>query len=112
MASNFDARHKLPQNDTILLTVFLKHDQSMNNVERDKILEASGFKKKFPPDDVEIVNHYVMMGLGQVIVVRLPPDMLRVVNRTIEHTAWGAYNTEFYITYDLREAKEAAKAPK
>ncbi len=101
---------KLPQKDTILLTVFLKHDQSMNNVERDKILEASGFKKNFPPEGVEIVNHYVMMGIGQVVVMRMAPDMLRIVNRAIEHTAWGAFETEFYITYDLAEAKAAAKA--
>ena len=101
---------KLPQNDTILLTVFLKHDQSMNNVERAEKLDAAGFKEAFPPDGVEIVNHYVMMGIGQVIVLRLPPDMLRAVNRAVEHTAWGAYKTEFYITYDLAEAKDAEKA--
>jgi hypothetical protein len=103
---------KLPQNDTILLTVFLKHDQSMNNVERAEKLDAAGFKENFPPEGVEIVNHYVMMGIGQVIVMRLPPDMLRIVNRAIEHTAWGAYKTEFYVTYDLREAKEVEKASK
>ena len=112
MESNVDAQHKLPQNDSILLTVFLKHDQSMNNVERHKKLDAAGFKKMFPPEGVEIVNHYVMMGIGQVIVMRFPPDMLRIVNRAIEHSAWGAFETEFYITYDLLEAKEAARAPK
>lgn len=40
---------KLPQNDTILLTVFLKHDQSMNNVERAEKLDAAGFNESFPP---------------------------------------------------------------
>lgn len=95
----------LPDNETILLTVFLKHDQSMNNVERAKILEASGFNEMFPPEGVEIVNHYVMMGIGQVIVMRLPPDHLRLLNIAFEDGAWGAYETEFYITYDLAEAR-------
>jgi hypothetical protein len=100
----------LDDNDTILLTVFLKHDQSMNNVQRRDVLEESGFRDMFPPEGVEIVDHYVMMGIGQVIVMRLPPDHLRIVNRAIEHSAWGAYQTEFYITYDLAEARKTQAA--
>ena len=99
----------LPDNDTILLTVFLKHDQSMNNVERGELLRDAGFDEMFPPDGVEIVDHYVMMGIGQVIVMRFPPDHLRIVNRAIERSAWGAFQTEFYATYDLREARAAAQ---
>ncbi len=95
----------LPDNEHILLTVFLKHDQSMNNVQRADVLQAAGFSEMFPPDGVEILNHYVMMGIGQVIVMRLPPDHLRVVNQAIERGAWGAFQTEFYITYDLAEAR-------
>lgn len=98
-------RPLLPDKDTMLLTVFLKHDQSMNNVERGKLLDASGFRDMFPPDGVEIVDHYVMMGIGQVIVLRFPPDHLRIVNLAIERGAWGAYQTEFYVTYDLRAAQ-------
>ena len=100
----------LPDNESILLTVFLKHDQSMNNVQRRDVLEESGFRDMFPPEGVEIVDHYVMMGIGQVIVMRFPPDHLRIVNRAIEHSAWGAYQTEFYITYDLAEARKAQAA--
>jgi len=48
------------------------------------------------------------MGIGQVIVMRFPPDHLRRVNLAIEKGAWGAYQTEFYVTYDLRAAKNAA----
>jgi len=95
----------LPDNETILLTVFLKHDQSMNNVQRRELLDETGFRKNFPPEGVEIVDHYVMMGIGQVIVLRFPPNLLRMVNRVIEQGAWGAYQTEFYITYDLAEAR-------
>jgi uncharacterized protein with GYD domain len=98
----------LPDKDTMLLTVFLKHDQSMNNIERRELIDAAGFRDMFPPEGVEIVDHYVMMGIGQVIVLRFPPDHLRRVNLAIENGAWGAYQTEFYVTYDLRAAREAA----
>ena len=96
----------LPDEDSILLTVFLKHDQSMNNVDRAELLRNTGFNETFPPDEVEIVDHYVMMGIGQVIVLRLPPNRLRALNVAIERGAWGAYQTEFYITYDLAAARE------
>lgn len=95
----------LPDNENILLTVFLKHDQSMNNGQRGELLNETGFQDSFPPEGVEIVDHYVMMGIGQVIVMKFSPNMLRAVNRVIEHDAWGAYQTEFYITYDLAEAR-------
>ncbi len=98
----------LTDKDTMLLTVFLKHDQSMNNVDRRVLLDTSGFDDLFPPDGVEIVDHYVMMGIGQVIVLRFPPDHLRRVNLAIENGAWGAYQTEFYVTYDLAAARKAA----
>lgn len=99
----------LADKDTMLLTVFLKHDQSMNNIQRRALLDSSGFNDLFPPDGVEIVDHYVMMGIGQVIVLRFPPDHLRRVNLAIENGAWGAYQTEFYVTYDLRAARSSAR---
>lgn len=98
---------QLPDNEHILVTVFLKHDQSMNNIQRRELLDKWKFNEQFPPEGVEIVNRYVMMGIGQVIVMRLPPDHLRILNRAIEHSAWGAFQTEFYITYDLLEARRA-----
>ncbi len=105
-AQGFDPeRLLLPDEERILLTVFLKHDQSMNNVQRAELLRNTGFNESFPPDEVEIVDHYVMMGIGQVIVLRLPPNRLRALNVAIERGAWGAYQTEFYITYDLAEAR-------
>jgi len=98
----------LGEKDTMLLTVFLKHDQSMNNIQRRALIDESGFRDMFPPEGVEIVDHYVMMGIGQVIVMRFPPDHLRRVNLAIENGAWGAYQTEFYVTYDLAAARRAA----
>ena len=97
----------LPDKDTMLLTVFLKHDQTMNNDERAELIKATGFNDMFPPENVEIVDHYVMMGIGQVLVLRFPPDHLRAVNIAIERGAWGAFQTEFYVTYDLAAARLA-----
>ena len=100
----------LPDNEAFLLTVFLKHDQTMNNVQRRQLLDDSGFDDVFPPEGVDIVDHYVMMGIGQVIVLRVPPERLRMLNLSIENGAWGAYQTEFYVTYDLAAARAAQAA--
>lgn len=100
----------LPDKDAFLLTVFLKHDQTMNNDERGVLLDNTRWREMFPPEGVEIVNHYVMMGIGQVIVMRVPPERLRLLNRVIERGAWGAYQTEFYVTYDLAAARAAQAA--
>ncbi|HEX9024389.1 MAG TPA: hypothetical protein VF799_11170 [Geobacteraceae bacterium] len=86
----------------ILLTIFLKHDQSRTLDEIQAQLRRNGFYESFPPQGVEIVSWYVMMGIGQVVTLRVPPDRLRAVNLAIERSAWGAFRTEFYPTYDFR----------
>jgi hypothetical protein len=88
--------------NAILLTVFLKHDQSRPLAELNAQLARQGFYKAFPPAGVEVVSWYVTMGIGQVITLRLPASRLREVNRVLEDTAWGAYRTEFYPTYDYK----------
>jgi hypothetical protein len=97
----------LPDSNAFLLTVFLRHDQSKTLAEIQAQLEKSRFNEMFPPEGVDIVDHYVMMGIGQVIVLRVPPSRLRMVNLAIERGAWNAYRTEFYPTYDLRAARAA-----
>jgi len=62
----------------------------------------------FPPPGVEVVSWYVMMGIGQVVTLRLPASRLREVNRLLEDKAWGAYRTEFYPTYDYKAVGMAA----
>jgi hypothetical protein len=47
-----------------------------------------------------------MMGIGQVVTLRVPPDKLREVNLAVENGAWGAFQTEFYPTYDFRPVWE------
>jgi hypothetical protein len=99
--------------NAILLTIFLKHDQSRPLGELNAQLAKQGFYKAFPPPGVEVVSWYVMMGIGQVVTLRLPASRLREVNRVLEDTAWGAYRTEFYPTYDYKAVgmAEHDKAP-
>jgi hypothetical protein len=88
--------------NAILLTIFFEHDQSRPLGELNAQLEKQGFYKVFPPPGVEVVSWYVMMGIGQVVTLRLPASRLREVNRVLEDTAWGAYRTQFYPTYDYK----------
>ena len=88
--------------NAIMLTIFLKHDQSRPLSELNGQLERQGFYKAFPPPGIEVVSWYIMMGIGQVVTLRLPASRLREVNRVLENTAWGSYRTEFYPTYDYK----------
>ncbi len=88
--------------NAVMVTIFFKHDQSRPLSELNAQLERQGFYKAFPPEGVEVVSWYVMMGIGQVVTLRLPAARLREVNRVIENNAWGAYHTEFYPTYDYK----------
>ena len=98
--------------DTILLTIFLRHDQSKTLGEINAQLDKTGYWKKFPPEGTEVVSWYVMMGIGQVVTLRVPPDKLRAVNLAIEQNAWGAYRSEFYPTYDYKPIWEAERKNK
>ena len=87
--------------DKFLLTVFLKHDQSRPLSELVEQQKDQGFWKTFPPEGIEVVSWVVMMGIGQVVTLNVPPSRLREVNVALEKTAWGPFTTEFYPTYDF-----------
>ncbi len=93
----------------MMLTIFLRHDQSKTLDQIDRHLQETGFRKNFPPQGVEVVSWYVMMGIGQVVTLRFPAERLREVNLAIEHGAWGAFRTEFYATYDYKPVWEASR---
>ena len=95
---------------SILLTVFLRHDQSKPLDQINAELRQQGYYKAFPPAGIEVVSWYVMMGIGQVITLRVPAERLREVNVALEKTAWGGYRTEFYPTYDYKAIGEAEHA--
>ena len=101
------AQNATPAGDgTFLLTIFLKHDESKTLPQINQQLKEQGYFKTFPPPGIEVVSWYVMMGIGQVVTLRVPADRLREVNRAIETTAWGGYRTEFYPTYDYKAAAQ------
>ena len=87
--------------DSMLITVFLKHQQDKNLSEIGTILEKNKFWEQFPPKSATVVSWYVMMGIGQVVTLKIPGGTLRELNLSIEKGAWGAFDTEFYPTYDL-----------
>ena len=56
-----------PAPQTMLMTVFLRHDQSKTVDEINAHLDKTGFRKNFPPEGVEIVSYNIVMGIGHVI---------------------------------------------
>jgi len=102
-AQNAPTENAAPTADNaVMITILLRHDQSRPLGELNAQLEKQGYYKAFPPPGIEVVSWYVMMGIGQVVTLRLPASRLREVNRIFETTAWGAYRTEFYPTYDYK----------
>ncbi|MBK6932247.1 MAG: hypothetical protein IPH12_15845 [Saprospirales bacterium] len=86
--------------DSVLVTVILKHQQGKNLQEIRRVLEAQGFWDMFPPDDARIISWTLAMGLGHVIVLQLPANAVRRLNLAIENGAWGAFDSEIYLSYD------------
>ena len=106
-----------PQGETIMLTVVLKHDQSQTLDQIQGKLAERAWWERFPPPGCEVVGWTVAMGLGQIVTLRLPPQLLAAVNVEVERSAWGVFSSEFYPTYDfvpvrarLRREWEAGKA--
>jgi hypothetical protein len=92
--------------ETMLLTVLLKHDQSMNLEQIQAHLKKAGWWERFPVDGSRVVSWTVAMGLGQIVTLELPPALLPLVNVELERSAWGAYRTECYPTYDFVPVRE------
>jgi hypothetical protein len=88
LAQTAPAENATPTADNaVMLTIFLKHDQSRPLSELNAQLDKQSYYKTFPPAGIEVVSWYVMMGIGQVVTLRLPASRLREVNRAIENTA-------------------------
>lgn len=94
--------------DYILLTVFLKHGESKPLGDIDKELARRNWMRDFPPAGVEVASWYIMMGAGQVVTLRVPPEKVREVNRIIEEKAWGPNRAGFYLTYDYKASAKAS----
>jgi hypothetical protein len=95
--------------ETMLLTVFLRHDQSNDLEAIQTRLKAAGWWDAFPPEDVEIVSWTVAIGFGQIVTLRLPASKLAEVNVALERSAWGVFRTECYPAYDFVPVRERIK---
>jgi hypothetical protein len=100
-----------PEPGTFLLTIFLRHDQSKTLDEIDAQLQRTGFREHFPPPGVEVVSWYVMMGIGQVVTVRVPPDKLRDVNLAIEHVGCLSHGVLSDLRLQADRGGVAAQGP-
>lgn len=89
--------------DSIMVTIVLKHQQNKNLPEIRRVLEAQGFWDIFPPQDARVVSWTIAMGLGHVIVMQVPTGAVRRLNLALENGAWGAFDTEIYLTYDYQQ---------
>ncbi len=89
------------QPETMLLTVFLRHDQSNCLDDFQERLKAAEWWERFPPAGVRGVSWTVAMGFGQIVTLELPPHLLPAVNVELERSAWGVFRTECYPTYDF-----------
>ena len=95
-----------PKTGEILLTIFLKHDQSQNIDEIQGTLAERQWWDRFPPAGVQIDSWYVAMGLGQIVTLRLPVEKLQAVNIELERSAWGVFTTECYVAYDFEPVRD------
>jgi hypothetical protein len=100
-STHFYFKESIMAQETQMITIMFRHDQSKNLDEIQEYLRQSGFWREFPPEGIEIVSWYVMMGIGHVVTIKLPPERLREVNIIVEKRAWKAFTTEFYPSYDF-----------
>ncbi len=105
--------------DSVQVTLILKHQQNKNLTEIRRKLESNGFWDLFPPKEARILSWNIVMGLGQVITIQLPATAVRSLHLAIQNGAWGAYDTEIYMSYnyldiwkDYIEKREEARADK
>ncbi|WP_158769705.1 hypothetical protein [Paraglaciecola sp. L1A13] len=98
--------------DKILITIVLKHQQDKNLTELQAKMDENRFWQSFPPKGMEVDSWYVMMGLGQVITVKVHPKDLRTLNLAVEKSAWGIFETDIYPTYEFKAIAESIKEKK
>lgn len=92
--------------DSVMVTIILKHQQDKNLAEIRRVLEAQGFWELFPPEEAHVVSWTLAMNLGHIITLRLPAGAVRRLNLALENGAWGAFDTEIYLSYDYRPVWE------
>ncbi len=90
----------LAADDSLMVTVILKHQQDKNLLEIRRKLESNGFWDLFPPREARVLSWQIAINLGHIIVLKLPANAVRTLNLSLENGAWGAFNTEIHLSYD------------
>ncbi|MEO8856052.1 MAG: hypothetical protein ABI343_03595 [Burkholderiaceae bacterium] len=93
-------------NELLLLTIVMKHHPGLTLDDVQARMKAADWWERFPPPGVRIVSWTVAMGLGQIVTLELPPQLLPQVNLELERSAWGVFRTECYPTYDFVPVRE------
>lgn len=94
----------------MMVTLLLKHHPGLTLDDVQSRLKASDWWEAFPPPGVRIVSWTVAMGLGQIVTMELPPQLLPTVNLELERRGWGVFSTECYPTYDFLPVRERIRA--
>ena len=90
----------------VLVTVVLKHDETIDMEERSAILTQKGWWDSFPPEGCEVVEWYFAMGLGHLVILSVRPDKVAALNVEVQRSCWGVYGTDFYLSYDFKPLRE------
>lgn len=91
----------MADDNRVLLTVLLHHDQSKTLDEIMVHLRKTGFYRDFPPEGSELVSWVVAMSYGFIITLRVEADKVRSLNRYMEQKAWGAFRYQVFPAYDF-----------
>ena len=95
-----------PANDTVLLTIILRHHEGLVLDDVQSRLKAADWWERFPVEGTRLVSWTVAMGLGQIVTLQVPPHLLAAVNLELERSAWSVFKTECYPTYDFIPVRE------
>lgn len=98
-----------PNPDAVLMVVTLRQTQEMNLEQMSAAVRGGGFWKAFPPEGVKVVGWYILMGIGHLVVLEVPPVKVRELNRSLEATAYGIYRVEIHAGYDFLPVAMALK---
>ena len=91
----------MANDNKVMLTVLLHHDQSKTLEDIMAHAKKTGFYRDFPPEGAEVVSWVVAMSFGFIIQFRVEADKVRNLNRFMEQKAWGAFRYEVYPSYDF-----------
>jgi hypothetical protein len=86
--------------DSVMVTIILKYQQDKTFAELRRRLESNGFWEVFPPQDSRVVTWNVAVGFGHIVTLNMPTDGVRRLYLSISNGAWGAFNSDVFMTYD------------